>query len=181
MLAANSDRFDDRKAFFKFLFIQIFVITLVFTVIYEVVAYFVNFDDYLLVLIFDLDGSLLARSIMMILPSFPFQVIFYIISGYKQGKRQYFAISLASVFSFGISFIPGYFLTKYIGLDGALISMIIFSVILAASVFGMTYPKQFEFKLEAFTKKIIKKFRKEQPVSIEGEKAKKRKEDFQID
>jgi O-antigen/teichoic acid export membrane protein len=130
--------------------------------IYELVAYFVSWDDILLHYVFDLDGAVLARSVMIILPSLPFLVLFHIISGYKQGKRQYYSISLASTLAIILSFAPGYFLIKYLGLDGAVISLIIFAVILAVLVLSMTWREEFEFKLESFFTKLFKKKKQEE-------------------
>lgn len=169
MLAANSDRFSDGKGFFKFLFTQVFSITVIITILYEVIAVFITADDTVLGWVFDLDGALLARGVMLILPSFPFLVLFHIISGYKQGKRQYYSISLASILAILISFLPGYFLIKYVALDGALISLIIFAVVLATLVFSMTFNDNFEIRLETFFKKLVTRKKKDDQVNADEE------------
>jgi len=169
MLAANSERFNEGKGFFKFLFTQVFSITIFITILYEIIAIFITADDFVLGYVFNLDGAILARGVMLILPSFPFLVLFHIISGYKQGKRQYYSISLASILAILVSLLPGYFLIKYLALDGALISLIIFAVILATIVFSMTFKESFEIKLETFFKKLVKQKKKDDSSNNEEE------------
>ncbi|RLI65078.1 hypothetical protein DRO91_09720 [Candidatus Heimdallarchaeota archaeon] len=159
MLAANSDRFNKTKGFFKFLFLQIFSMSIAITVLYEIIAYFIDFDDNILQEVFNLDGGTLARSVMIILPALSFYVLFNVVSGYKQGKRQYYSISLASILAILLSFLPGYLLIIHLGLDGALFSFILFSFLLAVLVISMTARDSFEMRMAKFFKNMRKRRR----------------------
>ena len=169
MLAVKSNQFNTKKKFAKFLFAQIFSISVLIVVIYEIIANFIQLDETVLQFIFDLDGGILARGLMILLPSLPFLVVFYISSGYQQGKRKYYGVTLAAIFSFILSIPPGYFLIKFLLVDGALISLNIFSVLLAIFTVVITFNDKIELKLDNIIDSIKKLFTKNKRSSLNEE------------
>lgn len=161
MLTVTNKSFEDRKEFLRKVIFRIFIFCLLFVAIYDVVSIFIQWDDILLEIVFDLDGEKLARSVMILNHSFPFYVIFYLCSGYKQGSRKYSGITLSAIVAFFISIVPGIFLVRYLGVDGGLYAIIIFSVVLAMFSLLAVYFEGFDERLEEQMLKIRPKIRKE--------------------
>jgi len=153
MLTVNNEDFKEKRKFLKFIGFIFLTCTLL-VILYEIIAYFITTDDLILEYVFNLEGMQLAEGVMLLLPSVPFFVIFYITSGYKQGSRKYLGLTLMALISLIISILPAYFLIRHLGLTGAFIAQIIYSIILAALSIVIIVTDKIDTYLEILYKKI---------------------------
>ncbi|MGC9780272.1 MAG: hypothetical protein HZR80_13585 [Candidatus Heimdallarchaeota archaeon] len=167
MLTVNNKSFENRNEFLKKVILRVFIFCVAFVVVYDIVSIFVTWDDFLLERVFNLDGEILAKGVMILIHSFPFYVIFYLCSGYKQGFRKYYGITFSAVLALLISIVPSIFLVKYLGINGALYGIIIYSIIIALLSFLAVYYDGIDTKLENFVLKIRQKIKKETTAEME--------------